>query len=190
MDRSSDNTEGVETTWVLGLTELCPVIPTLQRLLAIASCSAFVTGPIPFHELVLHLLHTVHKTKDTEALVSDLQMPEIYSEVVCREVRAVVAVHRDRVDVVGVGIGKYPPGHGLDRNVILDFPRDSQLGDCPLIPHQPFVCDCVHVVVPATSLRDLPQLDGLVYEEGEEMEVFNTGISTSQLLYMYHTAKM
>ena len=42
--------------------------------------------------------------KDTEAAVSDAQVPQIDAEVVGREVCLAVAVDGDRVDVVGVSV--------------------------------------------------------------------------------------
>lgn len=55
--------------------------------------------------------------KDTEAAVGDLQVPEVDAEVVCRQIRLVVAVDRDGVDMIGVSVGKHPPGTGLHHQV-------------------------------------------------------------------------
>ena len=52
--------------------------------------------------------------KLTEALVGDVEMPQVDSQVVCRDERFLVAVDGDGVDVVGVGIGKDLPGVRLD----------------------------------------------------------------------------
>lgn len=47
--------------------------------------------------------------KDTEALVGDLQVPQVDPEVVGGDVGLEVRVHRDGVDVVGVGVTEHTP---------------------------------------------------------------------------------
>ena len=110
--------------------------------------------------------------EDTKALVGDLEMPDVNPQVICREVRRIVTVHRYGVDVVGVGVGEYSPRQGLDRDVLLALARDSELRECLFLSQHPVVCDGIEVAVVATSLRYLPQLDRLVcddpVQEGEE----------------------
>lgn len=65
--------------------------------------------------------------KDTEAPVGDFQVPEVDAEVVCRQVRGVVAVDGDGVDVVGVCVGEHPPGSGLHHQV--HGPKHGHLQD-------------------------------------------------------------
>lgn len=55
--------------------------------------------------------------KDTEAAVGDLQVPEVDAEVICRQICLVVAVDRDGVDMIGVSVGKHPPGTGFHHEV-------------------------------------------------------------------------
>lgn len=55
--------------------------------------------------------------KDTEAAVGDLQVPEVDAEVVRGQIRLVVAVDRDGVDMVGVSVGEHPPGTGFHHEV-------------------------------------------------------------------------
>lgn len=55
--------------------------------------------------------------KDTEAPVSDGQVPEVDAQVVCRHVRLAVAVDGDGVDVVGVAIGEDPPWAHLHHQI-------------------------------------------------------------------------
>lgn len=55
--------------------------------------------------------------EDTEAAVSDLEVPEVDAEVICRQVSLIVTVDWDRVDMVGVGVGKHPPWTGLHHEV-------------------------------------------------------------------------
>ena len=105
--------------------------------------------------------------EDTEALIGDLEVPDVQSEIVCGEVSAVVAVHGDGVDVVGVSVGEYSPGHGLHGAVVLDLLGDSELGDGVFFPHHALVRHRVEVTEPPTALRDLPQLYCLVFERGE-----------------------
>lgn len=52
--------------------------------------------------------------KDTEAAISDLQVPQVHPEVISGDERLKVGVDRDGVDVVGVGIAKYPSGCSLN----------------------------------------------------------------------------
>ena len=113
--------------------------------------------------LSLNPIHHHHTQKeDTEALVCSLQVPQIHTEVVSRQVSAVVAVDGYGVDVVGVCIGEYSPGHGLDGDVVLDLHRHAEVSDAVLFSLLTFVCDRVEVAVPSEALRYLPQLDCLV----------------------------
>ena len=100
--------------------------------------------------------------QDTEALVCSLQVPKVQSEVIGREVRAVVAVDRDGVDVVGVCVGEHPPGHGLNGDIILHFDGHPEVCYAALLPLGSFVCERVQVGIPSKPLRDLPQLNCLV----------------------------
>ena len=59
--------------------------------------------------------------EDTKALISSLEVPEVHSQVVGRQVRAIITVHRDGVDVVGVRVGEYSSGHGLNGDVVVDL---------------------------------------------------------------------
>lgn len=61
--------------------------------------------------------HGVHTPKDTEALICDLKVPEVYPQVVGRHVGLVVAVDGYGVDVVRVRVGKHPAGGGLHHQV-------------------------------------------------------------------------
>ena len=90
--------------------------------------------------------------EDTEALVSDLQVPDIYSQIVSREVGGVIAVHRYRVDVVGMCIGEYPPGQSLHRDILLTLTRYPELCKCLSLTEQTFVCDSVEVTIVTTAL--------------------------------------
>lgn len=42
--------------------------------------------------------------KRTEALITNIKIPEVDSEVVTRDERLAVRVDRDRVDVIGMGV--------------------------------------------------------------------------------------
>lgn len=55
--------------------------------------------------------------KDTKTLICDFKVPQVYPQVVRRHVGLVVAVDGDGVDVVGMSIGKHPPGGGLHHQV-------------------------------------------------------------------------
>ncbi len=47
--------------------------------------------------------------QDTEASVGEVQVPQIDPEVIGGQIRLVVAVDGDGVDVVGVSVGVNPP---------------------------------------------------------------------------------
>lgn len=60
---------------------------------------------------------TRQPTKDTEAAVGDVQMPEVDPQVISRHVGLIVGVDGDGVDVVGVGVGKHSPRAHLHHQV-------------------------------------------------------------------------
>lgn len=62
-------------------------------------------------------LHGFKKTKDTEAAISDLQIPEVNAQVICRQVSLTVTVDWDGVDMVGVSIGKHSSRAGFHHQV-------------------------------------------------------------------------
>lgn len=55
--------------------------------------------------------------KDTETLIRDFKVPQVYPQVVCRHVGLVVAVDGYGVDVVCVSVGEHPPGSSLHHQV-------------------------------------------------------------------------
>jgi len=55
--------------------------------------------------------------KDTETLICDFKVPQVYPQVVCRHVGLVVTVDGDGVDVVGMSVGEHPAGGGLHHQV-------------------------------------------------------------------------
>lgn len=59
----------------------------------------------------------VNVCKDTEAAVGDLEVPQVDAEVVCGQIRLVVTVDWDRVDMIGVSVGEYPAGTGFHHEV-------------------------------------------------------------------------
>lgn len=62
-------------------------------------------------------LHGFKKTKDTEAAISDLQIPEVNAQVICRQVSLTVTVDWDGVDMVGVSIRKHSSRAGFHHQV-------------------------------------------------------------------------
>ncbi len=65
--------------------------------------------------------------KDTKTLVGALQMPDVDSQVICRQIGSFVAVDRNRIDVVGVGVGEYSPWESLHRDVLFNLFGDFEL---------------------------------------------------------------
>ena len=103
------------------------------------------------------------EAKDTEALVGDLQMPEVDPEIVSGHVGLLVTVDRDGVDVVGVCVGENPAWrrlhhefHGLELG-------HAQGGDHARVPSDAIFILQVVTLRTLVTLRHLPQLDCLVY---------------------------
>lgn len=65
-------------------------------------------------------------TKLTKALISDLQIPEVDAQLIGANVRLLVAVHADGVDMKGVSVGELPPEAGLHHRVDGDVLRQPQ----------------------------------------------------------------
>lgn len=55
--------------------------------------------------------------EDTEAAIGDLQIPQVYPEVIGGDERLKVRVDRDGVDVVGVCVAEYTPGCSLNHQI-------------------------------------------------------------------------
>jgi hypothetical protein len=54
----------------------------------------------------------------TKTLISDFNVPQVNSQIVGGHERLLVAVQRDRVDVIGVRVGEHTLGHGLDLGAV------------------------------------------------------------------------
>lgn len=65
---------------------------------------------------------------NVEALVLYIQVPQVYPQVVTANERLPVAVHRDAVDVVGVGVGIGSPGYSSNNSVVMGQSGQLQLG--------------------------------------------------------------
>lgn len=73
---------------------------------------------------------TPHETKRetrTEAPVANIQVPKVDPQVVCRDVRLLVRVDRDRVDVVCVCVRVYLARDGRDDVVLLLHARQAEV---------------------------------------------------------------
>lgn len=55
--------------------------------------------------------------KDTEAAVSDAQMPHIDTQVISGQVGFPITVDRDGVDMIGMTIGEHSSGADLDHQI-------------------------------------------------------------------------
>ena len=94
------------------------------------------------------------KGKQTEALIADLEVPEVDSKVIRRDERLRVAVHGDRVDVVGMRVGKHSLWHVREHLVL-----GGELGQAELWARGISVGH--HSL--DLLLIDFPQLDGFVF---------------------------
>lgn len=96
----------------------------------------------------------------TEALVADVQVPEIDAQVVCRDIGFAIRVDRDRVDVVGMGVGVDFAWHGGDNGIVV-----SQLWQSERCARNGSMLSIAMVVLRDDFdgfLKHLPQLDSLV----------------------------
>lgn len=96
----------------------------------------------------------------TEALVADVQVPEVDAQVIRRDVGLPVRVDRDRVDMVGVGVRVYFAGNRSNNGVVM----------CELRQLQRSTCHWYMLSIAMVVLRDdldrlfkhFPELDSLV----------------------------
>lgn len=64
---------------------------------------------------------------DIEALILDIQVPEVDSQIIAAYESFAVAVDRDAVDVVGMGISICAPGDRSDDSIVMRQSRKLQL---------------------------------------------------------------
>jgi hypothetical protein len=65
---------------------------------------------------------------DVEALVLDVEIPQVDAKIVAADEGLPVAVHRDAVYVVRMGVGVRPPGHSGHNGIMVRHPRKLQHG--------------------------------------------------------------
>ena len=63
---------------------------------------------------------------DVEALVLDIQIPEVDSKIVTADKGLAIAVHGDAIYMVGVGIGVCSPRDGGHNGIVMCQPRELQ----------------------------------------------------------------
>lgn len=63
-----------------------------------------------------------------EALILDVQIPEVYTQIIATDERLPIAVDRDTVDVVSMSIGISPPRYGGDYCVVMCEAGKFQIG--------------------------------------------------------------
>ena len=64
---------------------------------------------------------------DVEALVLDVQVPQVYAEIVAADEGLAVAVYRDAVDVVGVRVGVGSTRYGSHDGIVVRKARELEL---------------------------------------------------------------
>lgn len=75
------------------------------------------------------LLHVRWLNVDNvEALILDVQVPQVYSQVVRRNESLPVAVHGYAVNVVGMRIGVHPPWHCCHNGIVVRHAGEFQIG--------------------------------------------------------------
>ena len=79
-----------------------------------------------------HLRQLLHvgglDVDDVEALILDVEIPQVDPEIITADERLPVAVDRDAVDVIGVGVGIGPTRHGGDDGIMVGQSRELQRG--------------------------------------------------------------
>lgn len=96
----------------------------------------------------------------TEALIANVEVPEVDAQVVCRNVSFAIRVDRDRVDVVSMGIGVDFAWHGGDNSIVV-----SQLWQSEGCARNRSMLSIAMVVLRDDLdgfLKHFPQLDSLV----------------------------
>lgn len=119
--------------------------PTLRMLIAQGALShicqldgplgAGIHEPVAAHGVELgrrdhfgQLLHVRRLDVDNvEALVLDVEVPQVDTQVIAADECLPVTVHRNAVDVVGVGIGIRPARHSGDHRVVVGQPGQLQV---------------------------------------------------------------
>jgi len=66
--------------------------------------------------------------RPTEALVADVQIPEVDSQIISRDVRFLVRVDRDGVNVVGMSVRVDLSRDGGDNVILLRHSRKTEQG--------------------------------------------------------------
>jgi hypothetical protein len=96
---------------------------------------AGVHEPVAAHGVELgrcdHLGQLLHVRRldvdNVEALVLDVEVPQVDTQVVTADECLPVTVYRDAVDVVGVGVGVGPPGHGGHHGIVVGQPGELEV---------------------------------------------------------------
>lgn len=99
------------------------------------SFGARVHEPVAAHRVELsrrdHLGQLFHVRRldvdNVKALVLDVQIPQIDAQIIAADEGLPVTVHRDAVDVVGVGVGIRPPRHSGNHGIVVRQPRELQV---------------------------------------------------------------
>ena len=124
------------------------------------------------------LLHVCRLDIDNvEALLLDVKVPQVDTQIVAADEGLSIAVHRDAVDVVGVGVGVCSAWHGGNNRIVMCEARKLEVGSIPepvgrkrpgsaASSRQTTRRDIVREVVLGDNLerllKDFPQLDRLV----------------------------
>lgn len=66
---------------------------------------------------------------DIEALVLDVEVPEIYPQIIRGDESLAIAIDGNAVDVVGVCVRIDPSGYGGDDGVMMGHTREFEVGD-------------------------------------------------------------
>lgn len=99
----------------------------------------------------------------TEALVADVEIPEVDAEVVGGDVGFLVRVDGDGVYVVCVGVGVDFAGDGGDDVVLLLHAGEAEVARGGGGGHRPCAVEVIRLCDDAQGLfKDLPELDRLV----------------------------
>jgi hypothetical protein len=101
------------------------------------SLAAGIHEPIAAHGVELcggddfgQLLHVGRLDVDNvEALVLNVEVPQVDAQIITADVRLAVAVDRNAIDVVGVGVGVNTARNGGNDRVVVGHAREGEVGD-------------------------------------------------------------
>lgn len=106
---------------------------------------------------------------NVEALVGNFQVPQIDAEIICRQIRFLIRVDRDAIDVVGMRVGKDSSWRRFHHQIHWFDAGHSQSSNYGWIPDATVFLLTIIAFYALVALRNFPQFYRFVV--GAEQEV-------------------